>query len=106
MTFGFPAYHTEHYVPGPAGGGDLRGLVMEALTALAWAVKAETPRDITASTSLSLSSWGERVEIVFANDGSLTVTSKCALPTQCIDWGKNKRNVAKFIREVRARSRA
>ena len=52
---------------------------------------------IVASSSLSLLFWGERVIITFLSDDSIAVTSKCALPVQCFDWGKNKANIKKFI---------
>ena len=44
-----------------------------------------------------------RVFIKFLPDNSVSVTSKCALPTQCFDWGKNKANVIKFLVEFSKR---
>lgn len=41
---------------------------------------------------VSLRSWGESLEITVAV-GSLRVVSRCRLPLQIIDWGKNARNV-------------
>lgn len=47
--------------------------------------------------SVSLTSWGEKINIkltpIGENQTSVEVHSECALPTQVIDWGKNKENV-------------
>jgi hypothetical protein len=91
MAFGFPAHHMEQLGVIPP-----QQTIKDVLASLRWKVRSEAPAKITASTSVNLWSWGERVVIEFFNDGIL-VTSSCALPTQCIDWGKNKRNVKKFI---------
>ena len=50
---------------------------------------------------MSLLSWGEKVIITFLSDDSIAVTSKCAFPGQCLDWGKNKANIKKFIAELK-----
>jgi hypothetical protein len=98
MAFGFPASHTERYSPGTAT-PDLRRAVRETFIALSWSVREETPDGIVASTSADLRSWGEKVFVDFPPDDAISVTSKCALPTQCLDWGKNKANVRKFLAE-------
>ena len=100
MAFGFPAFHTERY-SADATTPDLRKAARETLLALAWSVREETHDGIIGSTSINILSWGERVFINFSPDNSVTVTSKCALWTQCLDWGKNKANVAKFMSEFR-----
>jgi hypothetical protein len=101
MAFGFPAYHTEQYSTGTGKSADLRAAVKETLKALSWTVKEEAHDRILASTSINLRSWGEKLLINFLPDNSISVTSKCALPTQCLDWGKNKANVVKFLAEIR-----
>ena len=56
-----------------------------------------------AETSVSLWSWAENIHIattVSENKTRLEFTSKCALPTQIIDWGKNKNNTLKFIHNI------
>ena len=102
MTFGFPAYHTERYSAGAAL-ADLRSAVRATLNALSWSVRQETHDGIIGSTNMNIRSWGEKIVITFQPDNSISVTSKCALPTQCFDWGKNKANVMKFIAEFRRR---
>ena len=100
MTFGFPAYHTDSYSAGTAT-ANVREAARQTLTALSWSLREETADGIVASTSANVRSWGEKVLITFASDDSVSVTSKCALATQCLDWGKNKANVVKFMTELK-----
>lgn len=101
MAFGFPAYHTERYCADTGKSADLRAAVRVTLNALSWSIREEVSDRITASTSGNIRSWGEKILISFLPDNSISVTSKCALPTQCFDWGKNKANVVKFMAEIR-----
>jgi len=94
MALGFPAYHTRRI---PTAFADPRVAVRRALGSLGWTIRSECSDAILAATSVNLSSWGERIHIQFGSSGELVMTSKCSLPTQCIDWGKNKRNVRRFI---------
>lgn len=100
MTFGFPAYHTEQCAIG-ATVPDWHSVVKETFGALSWSVREETRDEIVGSTSLNLRSWGEKVLVKSLPDNTISVTSKCALPTQCMDWGKNKKNVRRFIAEFK-----
>ena len=100
MTFGFPAFHTEDYSP-DEGRADMRAAVITTIQAISWSIREESPNMIFASSSVSLRSWGEKVTVSFLPDNSISVTSKCSLPTQCFDWGKNKINVQKFLAELR-----
>lgn len=51
---------------------------------------------------VSFTSWGENITIILSPLGmdqtSVMIRSECALPTQIIDYGKNKQNVEKLIR--------
>ena len=98
MAFGFPAYHTESY---SAGGSltELHAAAKKALDSLFWSIREETTERIIASTSISFRSWGEKVIINCLPDNTISVTSTCALRTQCLDWGKNEANVRKFMAE-------
>ena len=52
------------------------------------------------TSGISFTSWGERVQVTLTNGGPQTtvdVFSECSLPTQVVDWGKNKENVNKII---------
>ena len=95
MTFGFPAYHTAQMPSFTAR--DPHEAVRRAIAALGWTVRDDAPDLITATASVNLSSWGETVSVEFPPGGGLTITSRCSLPTQCFDWGKNKRNVRRLI---------
>jgi len=99
MAFGFPAYHTEELTgtPGPV----FRNALLEAIHALRWSVRDETETEITASTGVSFWSWGEKI-LVRLHEHGATVTSRCALVTQCFDWGKNRSNVRKLFAEFSA----
>lgn len=100
MAFGFPAYHTERYSSDTSNSADLHVAVRDTLTALSWSVREESHDQIIASTSVNIRSWGEKVLIIFMPDNSISVTSMCALPTQCLDWGRNKANVGRFMAEI------
>ena len=100
MAFGFPAYHTESYSPSESG-SDLRTAVTTTLDALSWSITKESPDTIIASNRLNIRSWGEEVIVTFLPDNTISVTSRCALRTQCFDWGKNKANINKFMAELR-----
>ena len=55
---------------------------------------------ITASVGVSWASWGERIEVRLARapgGTAATVTSSSALPTQFIDWGRNRTHVATIL---------
>ena len=97
MAIGLPPRHTEHFSIGPHDPDDLRGAVKEALDALSWSVREETPDRLVAATRMTLRSWGEKVPIDFLADGSITFTSECSDPMQWHDWGKNKVNLKKFL---------
>ena len=99
MAFGFPAYHTEYIMP-PNADYDVRILVRQTLEVLNWRVREEAHDYVVASTNVSLLSWGERIIVEFHPDNSCSVTSKCSLPTQCFDWGKNASNVRKFMLQL------
>lgn len=102
MAFGFPAYHTERYSP-VSSSDDIRKAVREALIALSWPIKEETSDHIGSSVKVNVRSFGEKIQINFLPDNSISITSKCGLPTQCQDWGKNKKNVETFINELKKR---
>ena len=65
----------------------------------AWKVGQVADDQLSASTSLNWQSSGETIEIELLSPSSLRITSKCAMPTQCFDWGKNRSNVEEFARQ-------
>ena len=106
MAFGFPAYHTERYSSQAATSEELRLVVREVLRTLTWPIKSETGNRIEASSSIGLKSWGEAIHIELLPDNAIRITSKCKLPTQCFDWGKNRENVSRFLSEIEKRCRS
>lgn len=52
---------------------------------------------IQAKTDFSMKSFGEKIHIQLNKDGFAAVKSECALPTQIISWGKNKKNVNRLL---------
>lgn len=56
-----------------------------------------------AQTKFSMSSFSEYIEVSYSHNNyttDLKFKSICALPTQVVGWGKNKRNFKKFEREL------
>ncbi len=62
-------------------------LLVEGIT-----IKSQKPGLIRAKAGLSLWSWGEDIEI-HIGEGMARIRSSCSFPLQCVDWGKNRRNV-------------
>ena len=57
-----------------------------------------------AKTKFSISSFSEYIEVTFISiqgETEIKFKSICALPTQIIDWGKNKRNYKRFEKELK-----
>ena len=51
----------------------------------------------------SFRSWGENVSVHVDDTGTVQVTSECSMPTQLVDYGKNKSNVTRFLAGLSAR---
>ncbi|MCD9088426.1 hypothetical protein [Stenotrophomonas sp. SY1] len=91
MTFAFPAFH-ETIVSGvhtPAS-------VAAAMRRSGWARVQEQKESVTCRVGFSAWSFGETITASFAS-GRLALRSSCILPTQCIDWGKNRRNILHLL---------
>lgn len=59
---------------------------------------------VQGKVSMGMRSWGENVlaTIGYGPRGAvLTLRSECALPTQVIDWGKNRQNVELIVEALR-----
>jgi hypothetical protein len=97
MAFGFPAYHEEmasftsrdKFVRALEDVLMLRGII----------IKSRKPDVIRGKAGLSLWSWGEDIEILIG-EGVARIRSSCSFPLQCVDWGKNRRNVEGIRREL------
>jgi hypothetical protein len=102
MAFGFPAYHSETFAS--SGTANLRAAVTDSLEALGWPVRTNEATRIIAATGMGVRSFGEKLVIEFVGPESVAITSRCALVTQCLDWGKNKSNVEKLCTELGRRA--
>jgi hypothetical protein len=96
MAFGFPAY-AEDVIDVDLPRDELRRMVKRTLESLRWRYDPGAKNSLVAKVGVNFWSWGERVRIKLGPDGEVFVRSQCALVTQCIDWGKNQRNVDQFL---------
>ncbi len=100
MAFGFPAHYSKHHHPGVHDPEYLREGLIRTIGKLGWDLKKEGGDKLIATCGVELWSWGEVVRIDIQEDLSLSVTSKCAFPLQCLDHGKNEENVEFFLVEL------
>ncbi len=97
MAFGFPAYAEGRDDFGEEDDEVLAEAVEEAAASLGWMLgRGRGELTLIGSTSVSFWSWGEKITVT-VDHGEVHVRSHCALPTQCIDWGKNQRNVDQLL---------
>lgn len=77
--------------------GDMNFLSCVKLTPHSQFPEANGGRTFHFRSGVTFSSWGENVQIaayaLSPVTTQVTVRSECSLPTQIIDWGKNKSNV-------------
>jgi hypothetical protein len=84
----------------------LREAVARALSALEWTAYGNwSGREFVAEVGANFWSWGEFIRVKIDPDGTVRIESKCRLPTQCFDWGKNQRNVDTFFERVDDKAR-
>ncbi len=100
MAFGFPAYSTTRFTL-EVRVSDLHGTIRGVVGTLGWRVRKDPAEKIIARVGWNWRSWGEVVVIDLRPRNDITVTSRCILPTQRLDWGKNKANVKMFTEELR-----
>ena len=87
MSFAFPAFH-EARLPGMFSAA----AVEAAMQRLGWSDVRRDADVVTGKVGFNLWSFGETVTATPAA-GYLLLRSTCVMPTQCLDWGKNRRNV-------------
>src|SRR3954466_9572393 len=102
MTFGFPAHHTE-----VAEIDVERAVACEAICQafdeLGWHYQLIDVDTYHALVKMSGQSWGEEFEVSLTDPGHIKVVSTCRLITQCLDFGKNRRNAEQFLATFRAK---
>lgn len=99
MALGFPAYHTQVYRFLNAS-IDRMSVMQNALFTLHWQIGERSATSITAKVGTNWLSWGEKVTIELIDSTSVSLTSQCAFPTQCFDWGKNRTNIETLISQL------
>ncbi len=55
---------------------------------------------IQAKSNFSIYSWSEKIDVKVEDNGTVTMKSECSWPLQIFAWGKNKRNVLEFFRNL------
>mgnify|MGYP001219223479 FL=1 len=103
MAIGFPAYHIQRL---NLRDTNLRVSVSAALEQTGWTVLETTKHSIRAKIGINLWTFGETIQITFIDDKTIEIHSKCRLPTQIFDWGKNKRNVNTLVNLIEGRCRS
>lgn len=91
MTFAFPAYH-EATLPGIK----TVEAVEAGMRSAGWSNIQRQGSTISCKVGFNLWSFGETMVITLASNHAV-LRSTCILPTQCVDWGKNRRNVQKLL---------
>lgn len=75
-------------------------------TGLTYANYTPLPNQVTFyyTTGVTFTSWGEEIQITIAATSAeqvlMTIHSECAMPTQIVDWGKNKENVTRITNYI------
>jgi hypothetical protein len=96
MAFGFPASAEAIEWYDGCSRGELLDALEDAFEALNWQADYLDPFSLTVLVRMNWWSWGERLSIK-VSDGIVHIRSACVLPTQCLDWGKNQRNVEQLL---------
>jgi hypothetical protein len=78
---------------------ELKRACKDALDELRWKWEAESRWRLIAYVPYSFSSFGEWL-IVEIYDEELVVVSHCRRRDQLVDWGKNRKNVERFLNRV------
>jgi len=99
LVLGFPA-HATRYVEVNAHQTRIAQAIPVVLNGLHWGGHQTSPTTFTASIGIGPFSWGETLTIDFSFPNGIQVTSKCSFPLQCVDWGKNERNIRKFLDQL------
>lgn len=72
--------------------------VRQALKKLGFTLTINTDERLAATTSTSLLSWGEKIEVTVSNHNGVTrVNATSEAPYQLFDWGKSDENITKLF---------
>jgi hypothetical protein len=96
MTFGFPAHHGE-VIDIEDDRVTARKAICQAFDELEWRYELIDVDNYRSWVRFSGESWEKKFEVSLLDDGMMKIVSTCRLPTQCLDFGKNRRNVERFL---------
>ena len=72
---------------------------------LRWLGDLSGKDSLTVKVPINDCSWGERIEVQFVGPRTVRIGSKCVMPFQLYDWGKNKRNVLAVVSGIETEMR-
>ena len=96
MSIGFPAHYSASIK------NKLNYSIEELIKILkktTFIIQYNSDKNIFLKAQLNGWSWGESIKITLnrETDNLINISSKCAFPLQCVDWGKNKKNVNMIV---------
>lgn len=97
MAIGFPPSYTQEYSINDYSKEDFFAIIIEAFKRLKWVYTIFNSDELIAQTSMSWESWGESITVRSEYD-TFVFRSECS--GQIIDWGKNKRNLARLSSKI------
>lgn len=75
--------------------------VNKIIDSLKWEIDEGNDEKVKAFTGPSFKSFGEVIEINFMEGNKIFIKSSSFIKSTILDWGKNKRNVERFINKLR-----
>jgi rhomboid protease GluP len=96
MAFGISPKYKEEYQLDGLSRENFMVLAIEAVKLLGWEASHVSEAELVAYTPFSWRSYSEEFKLVIL-DGHAVLKSECT-GSQLADWGKNKKNVAEFVR--------
>lgn len=97
MTFAFPAYHVQDFdLPLPVTEAWIQ--YAAAYAGLIYSGPRSDPSGWywSVTADMNLMTWGSNIKIWLLAPQRIRIRSECVLPTQCIDWGKNREVVERL----------
>lgn len=84
---------------------DIEEVILAVLDGLGlkWLGELSERDAMTIRVPINDCSWGEKIEVQFVGSNTLRISSKCILPLQLYDWGKNRKNVLTIVSGIEAK---
>lgn len=79
---------------------DFRERLTNSLDVLPYKVERMDDDKIVLKVGWSIWSWGEIIKIDFSDDKTISISSRCKVPLQMIDYGKNRENVERLVSKI------